>query len=41
MTDFHKMFTNVNILELNDHIWNHHEKCIQKSINMPSNVLVH
>ena len=24
-----------NILEFHDHIWNHHEKCIQKSTNMP------
>ena len=28
---------NVNILEFHDHIiWYHHEKCIQKSTNMPS-----
>ena len=26
---------NVNILEYHDHIWNHHEKYIQISINMP------
>ena len=25
---------NVNILECYYHIWNHHEKCIQKSTNM-------
>ena len=22
-------------MEFHDHIWNHHEKCIQKSTNMP------
>ena len=27
---------NVNILEFHGHIWIHHEKCIQKSTNMPS-----
>ena len=26
---------NVKIVEFHDHIWNHHEKCIQKSTNMP------
>ena len=26
---------NVNIVELHDHIWNHHEKCIQISTNIP------
>ena len=26
---------NDNILEFHDHIWKHHEKCIQKSTNMP------
>ena len=31
----HNIFKNVNILEFHDHIWNHHEKCIQKSTNMP------
>ena len=25
----------VNILESHDHIWNHHEKCIQINTNMP------
>ena len=25
---------NVNILEMHDHIWNHHEKCIQISTNL-------
>ena len=30
---FHK---NVNILEFQDYIWNHHEQCIQKSTNIPS-----
>ena len=29
------MFKNVNILEFGDYIWNHHEKCIQISTNMP------
>ena len=24
------------IVEFHDHIWNHHEKCIQISTNMPS-----
>ena len=27
---------NVNIVGFHDHIWNHHEKCIQISTNMPS-----
>ena len=31
----HKTFKNDNILEFHDYIWNHHEKCIQKSTNMP------
>ena len=31
----HKIFKNVKILEFNYHIWNHHEKCIQKSTNIP------
>ena len=26
---------NVSILEFHDHIWNHYEKCIQMSTNMP------
>ena len=26
---------NYNILEFHDHIWNHHEKYIQKNANMP------
>ena len=26
---------NVNILEFHGHVWNHHEKCIQQSTNMP------
>ena len=26
---------NVKIVEFHDHIWNHHEKCNQKSTNMP------
>ena len=25
----------IKIVELHDHIWNHHEKYIQKSTNMP------
>ena len=29
------MFKNVKILEFGDYIWNHHEKCIQNSTNMP------
>ena len=31
---------NVNIVKFHDHIWNHHEKCIQISTNMPSIGLV-
>ena len=34
-TTFHKIVKNVNILEFHDQIQNHHEKCIQKSTNMP------
>ena len=30
-----KMFKNVKILECSDYIWNHHEKRIQISTNMP------
>ena len=30
-----KFVKNVKILEFHDHIWNHHEKCIQISTNMP------
>ena len=29
------MFKNIKILEFSDYIWNHHEKCIQISTNMP------
>ena len=29
------MFKNVKILEFGDYIWNHHEKCIEISTNMP------
>ena len=29
------MVKNVNILEFLDHIWNHHDKYIQMSTNMP------
>ena len=32
---FNKLCKNVNIVEFHDHIWNHHEKCIQQSTNMP------
>ena len=31
---------NVEIVEFHDHIWNHNEKCIQLSTNMPSIGLV-
>ena len=31
------MLKNINILEVDEHIWNHHENCIQKSTNMPGN----
>ena len=31
---------NVKICEFNDHIWNHHEKCIEISTNMPGIGLV-
>ena len=30
-----KFVKNVEIVEFHDHIWSHHEKCIQKSTNMP------
>ena len=30
-----KLFKNANIVEFHGHIWNHHEKCIQTSTNMP------
>ena len=29
-------FKNVKIIQFGDHIWNHHEECIQTSTNMPS-----
>ena len=33
---FHKIVKKVKILEIGDYIiWNHHEKCIQTSTNMP------
>ena len=32
LTNFVK---NDKIVEFHDHIWNHHEKCIQRSTNMP------
>ena len=31
----HKRFKNVKIMEFCHYIWNHHEKCIQISTNMP------
>ena len=31
----HKMFKNVKILECSEYIWNHNEKCIEISTNMP------
>ena len=31
----HKYFRNINSLEFHEHNWNHHDKCIQKSTNMP------
>ena len=34
-----EMFKNINILEFSDYIWNHYEKCIQISTNMPGIVL--
>ena len=34
-TKYHKIVKNINILEFGDYIWNHHEKCIQISTNMP------
>ena len=30
-----KFVKNVEIVEFHDHIWNHNEKCIQMSTNMP------
>ena len=35
-----KCLKNVKIVEFHYHIWNHHEKCIQISTNMPSIGLV-
>ena len=32
----HKLSKNVKIVEFHYHIWNHHEKCIKISTNMPS-----
>ena len=29
------MFKTVNILEFHDRSWNHYEKCIKKSTNVP------
>ena len=34
--NFTKLSKNVKTLEFHDHIWIHHEKCIQISTNMPS-----
>ena len=31
----YKIATNLNILQFHSHIWNHYEKCIQISPNMP------
>ena len=33
--NFTKCLKNVIIFEFHDHIWNHQEKCIQESTNMP------
>ena len=30
---------NVKIVEFHDHIWNYHDKNIQKSINMPGSLI--
>ena len=35
VTNLTKVVKNVNIVEFHDHIWNHHEKCIQITTNMP------
>ena len=35
-----QLFKNFNILEFDDYIWNHDEKCIQISTNMPGIDLV-
>ena len=35
-----KFVKNVEIVEFHDHIWNHNEKCIQISTNMPGIGLV-
>ena len=32
----HKIIKNVKIQKFDYHIWNHHEKCIDLSTNMPS-----
>ena len=37
---FTKIVKNVKIVEFHYHIWNHHEKCIQISTNMPGIGLV-
>ena len=37
---YQQLFKNFNIMEFYDHIWNHHEKYIQISTNMPSIGLV-
>ena len=33
--DINKIVKNVKIVESRDNIWNHHEKCIHMSTNMP------
>ena len=35
-TNVTNLVKNVKIVECHDHIWNHHDKCIQISTNMPS-----
>ena len=39
-TKLTKFVKNVEIVKVHDHIWNHNEKCIQLSTNMPSIGLV-
>ena len=38
--DLRNVVKNVKIVEFHYHFWNHHEKCIQMSTNMPSIGLV-
>ena len=35
VTKLTKFVKNVEIVKVHDHIWNHNEKCIQLSTNMP------